>query len=481
MIKWCAMEKKYKKLVDNTIIFFIGTFGSKVLSFLIVPLYTYVLTPAEYGQIDLFTTAIRMMIPFTSVMFADAILRFVTSEEVDRKVVVSNGVVVFIYGTVLTVSCIPLYKAAFNLGSNLFLYVIALILNTYTSIFPHYLRAVGKNVSFAINGVVQTVVMLGLNVYFLLVCHLGIKGYLYSMVLSQLASAIFVTISGRILHEVSYRNVDFGTLKQMLVFCIPIIPNSLMWWLMSAGDKYVINFFMGDTANGLYSIALKVPTIISMLYSVFTQAWQLSAIEEMKSKDKTIFYNKIFDILSVFLCFSVSLIIPVIRPLFCSVLNEGYHSTWKYAPFLCVAAILDSFGSFASVTYSITKKTGKAVIATSIGIITNIVINLVLINKIGLYGVAIGTIIGNSVVMKMRLNDMCHDMGIFINTNKLNISVAILIVESVITIVVKDARWNVCLIIFAIIIACLYRSELMGAVSSLRRSFMKWNYKNDTN
>lgn len=475
------MDKKYKKLAGNTIIFFIGTFGSKVLSFLIVPLYTYVLTPAEYGQIDLFTTAIRMMVPFTSIMFADAILRFVASEEIDKGVVVSNGFVVFLYGTILTVSCIPLYKAAFNLGSTLFLYVIALILNTYTSIFPHYLRAVGKNMSFAINGVIQTVTMLGFNVYFLLICHLGIKGYLYALVLSQLASAVFVTISGRILYDVSFSNVDFKVLKEMLAFCIPIIPNSLMWWLMSAGDKYVINFFMGDTANGLYSIALKVPTIISMLYSVFAQAWQLSAIEEMRSKDETIFYNKIFGILSVGLCFSVALVIPVIRPLFCLVLNESYHSTWKYASFLCVAAILDCFESFASVTYSITKKTGKAVIATSIGIIANIVINLMLINKIGLYGVAIGTLIGNSVVMKIRLNDMYHDMGIFINTNKLNISIVILIVESVITIVVKDAKWNVSLIIFAIIIACLYRSELIGAVSSLRRSFMKRNNKKDTN
>ena len=473
------MEKKYKKLLDNTIIFFIGTFGSKVLSFLIVPLYTYVLTPAEYGQIDLFATAIRMMIPFTSVMFADAILRFVTSEEVDRKVVVSNGFVVFIYGTVLTVSCIPLYKAAFNLGSNLFLYVIALILNTYTSIFPHYLRAIGKNVSFAINGVVQTVVMLGLNVYFLLVCHLGIKGYLYSMVLSQLASAIYVTISGGILHEVSFRNVDFEALKQMLIFCIPIIPNSLMWWLMSAGDKYVINFFMGDTANGLYSVALKVPTIISMLYSVFTQAWQLSAIEEMRNKDEMIFYNKIFSILSVGLCFSVALIIPVIRPLFCSVLNESYHSTWKYASFLCVAAILDCFESFASVTYSITKKTGKAVIATSIGITTNILINVLLINTLGLYGVVVGTIIGNTIVMIIRLHDMHHDMGISININRLRISIILLIAESVITVALKDTRWNICLVIFAIVIACLYKNEIVGITTFVKKGFMQWFRRNN--
>ena len=49
-------ESNYKKLVYNTAIFAIGNFGSKVLTFLIVPLYTYVLTTAEYGVIDLFIT-----------------------------------------------------------------------------------------------------------------------------------------------------------------------------------------------------------------------------------------------------------------------------------------------------------------------------------------------------------------------------------------------------------------------------------------
>lgn len=70
-------ENNYKKLVYNTAIFAVGNFGSKILTFLIVPLYTYVLTTAEYGTIDLFITSLGMVIPFSTMMVNEALIRFV--------------------------------------------------------------------------------------------------------------------------------------------------------------------------------------------------------------------------------------------------------------------------------------------------------------------------------------------------------------------------------------------------------------------
>lgn len=72
----------------------------------------------------------------------------------------------------------------------------------------------------------------------------------------------------------------------ILKYSIPLVPNSLMWWIMAAGDKYIINYFLGDSANGIYSLALKIPQIINMVYSLFVQAWQMSAIEVESSEDK---------------------------------------------------------------------------------------------------------------------------------------------------------------------------------------------------
>lgn len=65
---------------------------------------------------------------------------------------------------------------------------------------------------------------------------------------------------------------------------------------MAAGDKYIINYFLGDSANGIYSLALKIPQIINMVYSLFIQAWQMSAIEVESSEDKKDFI-KMFSML----------------------------------------------------------------------------------------------------------------------------------------------------------------------------------------
>ena len=76
-------ESKYKKLVKNSVVFFIGNLGSKVITFLIVPFYTYYLTTAEYGTADLVTTTVNLLVPFAMVGMNEAVLRFTVSKEVE--------------------------------------------------------------------------------------------------------------------------------------------------------------------------------------------------------------------------------------------------------------------------------------------------------------------------------------------------------------------------------------------------------------
>ena len=69
-------SSKYTKLVKNTAIFAIGNFSTKILTFLIVPLYTYVLTTEEYGRIDLFTTTISFLVPIVTLQVQEALIRY---------------------------------------------------------------------------------------------------------------------------------------------------------------------------------------------------------------------------------------------------------------------------------------------------------------------------------------------------------------------------------------------------------------------
>lgn len=126
----------------------------------------------------------------------------------------------------------------------------------------------------------------------------------------------------------------------ILKYSIPLVPNSLMWWIMAAGDKYIINYFLGDSANGIYSLALKIPQIINMVYSLFIQAWQMSAIEVESSEDKKGFYQNVFNVTSFGMVFITIGIVMLIKPVYVGVMSKEFAIAWEYVPLLSVSTII---------------------------------------------------------------------------------------------------------------------------------------------
>lgn len=344
-------ESNYKKLVYNTAIFAIGNFGSKVLTFLIVPLYTYVLTTAEYGVIDLFITSLGMVIPFSTMMVNEALIRYVLGKELTPKEAASNCFAVFLFGAAISVLFTPLYKVAFDFDEYIWIFVALLVLRTFNQVFSEYFRAVNQNVKFTIFGLITTATILGFNVVFLLFLKLGIRGYLYATLLSAAVGTLYILIFSDFFQVVSLKCIDKNTIRMLLKYSVPLIPNSLMWWIMSAGDKYIINYFLGDGANGLYSLSSKVPQIINMIYSLFIQAWQMSAIEVSESKDKTSFYHNVFHVTSFVMGVVTCGIIMVVKPLYLGIMSASFAEAWKYVPLLSVATIISCYASYFSVVY----------------------------------------------------------------------------------------------------------------------------------
>ena len=148
---------------------------------------------------------------------------------------------------------------------------------------------------------------------------------------------------------------------------------------MNASDRYAINIFLGISANGIYAIANKVPTILNMLYSIFSQAWQLSAIEEADNKNKSQFYTNVFNIFSLVMLIGTSCILVIIRPIIETFLADAYRDSWKYVPFLLLSVVFTSFSAFLGTNYIAMKET-KGVFKTSlVGAIVNIILNILLI------------------------------------------------------------------------------------------------------
>lgn len=460
------MDNRYHKLIKNTALYAIGEFANKVLGFLIIPLYTYVLTPEEYGRIDLFTTAISFLVPIITLQIQEAMLRYLLGKDIDKQTAVGNCWAVFSIGSVITAVLWPVYCLIFEKKYACF-FVAAILTNAFNGIFTHYLRAIGKNTEYVAKGVLCTAINLCCNVLLVLILKMGMDGYLYSLLISQCFGVVYLLVTGNVYRCFHFRYVKIAVLLDMLRFSVPLIPNTMMWWVMSAGDKYIINWHMGDGANGLYSLALKIPTIISVFYSLFYQAWQMSAIEENQSADRKHLYTTVFRNTTALLFILVSGMMLCIKPLCIYVMDERFSVAWEYIPLLLIGTALNCQASFFGVVYTTTKNTIRVFFTTALGAMVNIALNLILVKPFGLQGVAFGTCMGYAAVLVIRAIDTYKEIQIDFDVKRVTCGVIILIIQLYTTLRLQGLINWTALACLAIII-CIYRAEIELLLCVLR-------------
>lgn len=432
------MATKYSKLAKNTIIFTVGNFATKILSFLIVPLYTYILTTEEYGRIDLFFTAGSLATSLLTLQIHQAMMRFLLGKEVKHEIALSNCMIVFVFESIISLLFCPIFIYAFHsirLGVMFYAY---LCFTSINMIFSDYLLVIEKNILYATKGIVLTLVFLASNLVALIYLRWGMEGYIFANILSQIVGCIFLLLTGKYHHKIKIKYINKEILKKMLRYCVPLIPNSLLWWIMSSGDKFMINYYLGDSANGLYSLAMKIPTIITMLYSYFIQAWVISAIEENNSEEKRIFYENIYKLTNGTLLLFVAGITLLVKFLFVFVMGEDFISAWLYVPILSLATVICCQTSFCGVFYSISKDTKKVFFTTLCGSLVNVIANFILVQFLGLHGITLGTLIGYCLVLFLRMKDTYAYLKIDLDLWRSLTCIFIIVIQIIVTLVCSN-------------------------------------------
>lgn len=401
---------KYQTLAANTILMSVGTFGSKLLVFLMVRFYTGYLTPAEYGTADLITQTANLLIPLVSLDIADAVFRFAAERRGGRTEAFSVGLRVI------------------TLGSAGLLLVIA---SCYHALCAHFVRARGNTALFAAQGLFNTALFIGLNVLFLAVFHWGIRGYVLSTTVANLITTGLLVFRARLWRYAGLAPRR-GLRRQMLRYCIPLIPTAVFWWIMGVSDRYMVKWFLGSDANGIYAVAYKIPTILTILAAVFMDAWQLSAIAESDGDRQAHlrFYGRIWDAFAsaVFLCAGG---IIALSPLLIRLLaEETYYSAWQYIPVLTLSMAAAAFSNFMGSVYVVTKQSKASFWTSLVGAGSNIVLNLWLIPRIGLQGAAAATFLSCLAVFLIRLVNARQLLPFPLSGRKLALGVGILLLQT---------------------------------------------------
>ena len=166
------VNQKSKSLIKNIGLFTIGSFGSKILSFLLVPLYTAVLTTTEYGYVDLITSTASLLTPILLLSVFDATLRFGMDPDYKKEDVLSTSINIAIKGTIVLVFSVLIVELTKVLNIS-YLYltflVIYFVLGAVSQIFNLYLRAVNKAGVIASSGILCTLITCISNLFLLLV------------------------------------------------------------------------------------------------------------------------------------------------------------------------------------------------------------------------------------------------------------------------------------------------------------------------
>lgn len=392
----------YKNLINNSIAFTIANLGSKVISIIMVPLYTYVLSTEEYGTVDIITTLNSLFLPIIFLSTSDAILRYAMDKRYEKKQVLSSALCIYLVGIGILFAVLPIvaWKEP-ALKKYILLFGVLFICNGIMQALNQFLRASDHIKAFAANGVIYTFTFAGLNILFLVKMHLGIYGYLYSMIMADIICIIYAIKISQVWKFLSF-SISKRMTKIMLNYSIPLIPNALMWWIMDASDKFVITYFLGVGANGLYAISKKLPTLIDTFHSIFNQAWQISAIQENDDPNSKEFTSKVYKIYFVFLFLVVSILLIVARPLIVYVLSDNYLKTWIYIPFLLISVAFSSLSGFLSSKLIASEQTRLIFKTTIIGAIVNTGCNFLFIPVIGINGAGLATLIGFAIVMFIR-------------------------------------------------------------------------------
>ena len=458
---------KYKTLLSNTLLISIGTFGSKILVFFMVRFYTGYLTPADYGTADLITQTANLLFPVISLGITDGVFRYALDNARGRRSIFTVGFSVITAGSLMFVFIIPLLNIVDEFKGHIWLIVMYTMASCYHSLCAQFIRARGNTALFAVQGIVNTALVILLNITFLAVLKIGITGYVLSVVLADFICTVFLFIKERLWTQFT-PHPRRSAFYKMLRYSIPLIPATIFWWITSVSDRYMVNGFIGSAANGIYSVSYKIPTILTIVSSVFMQAWQFSAVTESHGnrREHIAFFTNVWRSFQAVMFLAGSFIIAFAKPAIKILSTAEYYSAWKYVPLLSASMIFTAFVSFTGTVYVVNKQSGVSFLTSMAGALINIILNFILIpSPLGVQGAAIATFIAYLVVFVIRAVNTRKYIPFKLYGGRVAINTLLILVQTVFM-VTELKGWMiaqaVCIVLliavnFKFIMACVYK------------------------
>lgn len=460
---------KYKKLIKNFSMAFIGNFVSKILSFIMVPFYTSILTTSDYGTADLISNIVFLVLPVFTLLMEEAVMRFALDEATNSKEVFSIALKVSTAGFVFALVISPIILLFKNIRPYYWVIILYYIVSWLFNILSNYAKGLDKFNITTISGIIHTFAFLALNVYFLAFLKIGIIGYLLAIIVSNFVSIIYMFFSLKVWkNQFFFKRIDKLLAKKMIKYSLPMIPNYIMWWINNASDRIIISVFCGTAINGVYSVAYKIPSLLSSVTSIFESAWRVSSVDDFGSEESIKFYNNIYAFYNGALLIGASFFVLITKLIAKILFAKEFFEAWKITPILILAYVFSALAQYLNSIFSASKQTKKIVNSSFAGAVVNILLNILLIPHFAGIGAAIATLTGYIIIWVINMKNTRSILKMNLNLPIILISTLFIIIQ-IVLIELDSLKYYIFALLCLIVVIVLNRKIFIEIINFLKQ------------
>lgn len=397
-------------LAKNTIFLSIGTMLTSVLQFFMVPLFSKWLSTSDYGVFDLVLTYISLLLPIVSLATGEAVFRYsIESSYMEKRIFASNGFFVIVFNYIIC--AIILSAIGFITKRFIFFpFIILLFGQLLNSFFQSFLRGQKKLQIYSVGNVLTTVFIAFFVTILVFYFDFGLYGIILGYAVGYIAGVIFLFFFSHFYKFFSIKFVSVERIIYLIKYSYPLIPNNICWWIINASNRVIINFALGNIANGIYAISCKIPNVCASVFGMFNISWQEAASEIADYKDeRNKYFNKVYSDMTVVLL-SLCMLILSLNFFFADFLfDPRYVEAFNYTPILITSIIFSSLAQFYGGIMISLKRPKANGVTTVISAAVNLLVHMIFVSFIGLYAASIATLLSNFTMMIIRKIALYND------------------------------------------------------------------------
>lgn len=406
-----AEQSRAKKFVTDVGIYTLSSFGSRIMTFLMVPVYTFFVNqPSDFGYYDMCMVICSLLHPIASLRLTDGAIRFLVdtneNNHYKRKQVVSSLYGILIQSLSVWLAIAIVLRMILGAVPYMWHSLAFLLSNALLAVSVQIARGLGRNKFFAAIGLITTFLIVVFTIICLAILKMGIEGIFISNILARVCALIITEWRIGAFRRFFSLKVDVKTISHdILKFSVPLIPTALCWWLISANGRFFINHYMGLEFNGIYAVAMRFASIFDSVSYIFGTAWQETAIRQYGKPDSEQFFSKILSAYIVLLSAILVIGAFVFKLLYPIIVAKSYHDSVNYIFLLGLSAAIFAIASFLELGYQCAKETHRTVLPILAMGVINVLMNMILVRFWGVYGICIASCVSYAFLMIYRWFD----------------------------------------------------------------------------